>query len=133
MSQLCKENEQTLHGCTYGSSRQIEKEVCHVRHYQKLVSTVCVIIAFLSVGPSIFAATAIAPTGTVSDLLSTALFVAGSARAGGILESYPGSHAVLLVREGGALTLLASAALEKRLRIEDEWRGRLASVEFTLP
>jgi len=81
----------------------------------------------------IISATAIAPTGTVSDLLSTALFVAGSARAGGILESYPGSHAVLLVREGGALTLLASAALEKRLRIEDEWRGRLASVEFTLP
>src|SRR6478672_5649462 len=58
MSQLCKENEQTLHGCTYGSSRQIEKEVCHVRHYQKLVSTVCVIIAFLSVGSSLFAATA---------------------------------------------------------------------------
>ena len=58
MSQLCKENEQTLHGCTYGSSRQIEKEVCHVRHYQKLVSTVCVILAFLSVGSSLFAATA---------------------------------------------------------------------------
>ena len=58
MSHLCKENERTLHGCTYGSSRQIEKEVRHVRHYQKLVSTVCVIIAFLSVGPSLFAATA---------------------------------------------------------------------------
>ena len=58
MSHLCKENERTLHGCTDGSSRQIEKEARHVRHSQKLVSTVCVIIAFLSVGPSLFAATA---------------------------------------------------------------------------
>ena len=72
MSHLCKEkeNERTLHGCTDGPSRQIEKEARHVRHYQKLVSTVCVIIAFLivgcdgrggeSVGPTLFAA--IAPT-----------------------------------------------------------------------
>lgn len=81
----------------------------------------------------IVSATAIAPTGSVSDLLSTALFVAGSARASGILEAYPGSHAVLLLREGGALTLLASAALEKRLKVEEEWRGKLAAVEFTLP
>src|SRR5262245_51414556 len=58
MSQLCKGNERTLHGCTYGSSRQIEKEVRHVRHYQKSVSIVCVLIAFLSVGPSLVAATA---------------------------------------------------------------------------
>ena len=72
MSHLCKEkeNERTMHGCTDGPSRQIEKEARHVRHYQKLVSTVCVIIAFLivgcdgrggeSVGPTLFAA--IAPT-----------------------------------------------------------------------
>jgi hypothetical protein len=40
---------------------------------------------------------------------------------------------VLLLREGGALTLLASASLEKRLKIEEAWRGRLAAVEFTLP
>ena len=58
MSHLCKENERTLHGCTSGSSRQIEKEARHVRHYQKSVSTACVIIAFLGVGPSLFAATA---------------------------------------------------------------------------
>jgi thiamine biosynthesis lipoprotein len=81
----------------------------------------------------IVSATAVAPTGAVSDLLSTALFVAGSARARGILEAYPGAHAVLLLREGGALTLLASASLEKRLKIEEAWRGRLAAVEFTLP
>jgi len=62
MSQLCKANEQTLHGCTHGSSRQIEKEASQVRHSHKLVSTICVIIAFLSVGPSLFAATATAPT-----------------------------------------------------------------------
>ena len=62
MSHLCKENERTVHGCTYGSSRQIEKEVRRVRHSQKLVSIVCVVIAFLSVGPSLFAATATAPT-----------------------------------------------------------------------
>ena len=72
MSHLCKEkeNERTLHGCTDGPSRQIEKEARHVRHSQELVSTVCVIIAFLivgcdgrggeSVGPTLFAA--IAPT-----------------------------------------------------------------------
>ena len=57
MSVLCTENEQMLHSCTDSSSRQIEK-VRHVRHFHKLVSTVCVIIAFLSVGPSLFAATA---------------------------------------------------------------------------
>ena len=51
MSHLCKENE-------YSSSRQIEKEARHVRHSKKLVSTVCMIIVFLSVGPSLFAATA---------------------------------------------------------------------------
>ena len=62
MSHLCKENERTVHGCTYGSSRQIEKEARRVRHSQKLVSIVCVVIAFLSVGPSLFAATATAPT-----------------------------------------------------------------------
>src|SRR6185436_4003850 len=72
VSRLCKEkeNERTMHGCTDGPSRQIEKEARHVRHYQELVSTVCVIIAFLivgcdggggeSVGPTLFAA--IAPT-----------------------------------------------------------------------
>jgi len=62
MSHLCKEIERTMHGCRYGSSRQIEKEASHVSQCQKLVSTVCVIIAFLSVGTSIFAATATAPT-----------------------------------------------------------------------
>ena len=62
MSHLCKESERTMHGCRYGSSRQIEKEASHVSQCQKLVSTVCVIIAFLSVGTSIFAATATAPT-----------------------------------------------------------------------
>ncbi|HEX5042090.1 MAG TPA: FAD:protein FMN transferase [Candidatus Polarisedimenticolaceae bacterium] len=81
----------------------------------------------------IVSATAIAPTGAVSDLLSTALLVAGSGHARGILEAYPGAHAVLLVREGGALTLLASASLEKRLKVEEAWQGRLASVEYTLP
>ena len=45
MSHLCKGNQRTLHGCTSGSSLQIEKEARHVRHYQKSVSTVCVIIA----------------------------------------------------------------------------------------
>ena len=58
MSQRVNENARALHGCTYGSSRQIEKETRHVRHYQKSVSTVCVIIAFLTVGPSLVAATA---------------------------------------------------------------------------
>ena len=62
MSHLCKENERTVHGCTSGSSRQIEKEARRVRHSQKLVSIVCVVIAFLSVGPSLYAATATAPT-----------------------------------------------------------------------
>jgi hypothetical protein len=72
VSHLCKEkeNERTMHGCTDDPSRQIEKEARHVRHSQELVSTVCVIIAFLivgcdgrggeNVGPTLFAA--IAPT-----------------------------------------------------------------------
>jgi hypothetical protein len=50
MSHLYKENERTLHGCTDGPSRHIEKERRHVRHYQELMSTVCMIIAFLTVG-----------------------------------------------------------------------------------
>ncbi|HKU53274.1 MAG TPA: hypothetical protein VJQ25_12440 [Nitrospira sp.] len=49
MSHLCKENKRTLHGCTYGSSRQIEKQR-HVSHYQNFVSIVCAIIALLIVG-----------------------------------------------------------------------------------
>src|SRR5215211_6478935 len=72
ISYLCKEkvNERTLHRCTDGPSRHIEKEARHVRHYQKLVSTVCMIIAVLiagcdgksgdSAGPALVAA--IAPT-----------------------------------------------------------------------
>jgi hypothetical protein len=52
MSQLCQESGRTLH------SRQIGKKARHVRQYQKFAGTVCVIIAFLSVGPSLFAATA---------------------------------------------------------------------------
>src|SRR4029078_7076986 len=62
MSHLCKESERTMHGCRYGSSRQIEKEASHVSQCQKLVSTVCVIIAFLGFGPTIFPAAATAPT-----------------------------------------------------------------------
>ena len=57
MSHLCTEDAATSQG-TFGSFRQVEKMVGHVRHYQKSVSTVCVIIAFLSIGPSLFAATA---------------------------------------------------------------------------
>ena len=87
----------------------------------------------LAADTDVVSATAVAPSGTISDLLSTALLVAGSERARAILEAYPGASAILLVREGGALTLLASASLEKRLRIEAPWRARLAAVEFELP
>ena len=52
MSELREENEHTLNRCTYRK----------VRHYRTFVTTLCVIIAFLSVGTSLFAATATAPT-----------------------------------------------------------------------
>ena len=59
MAQLCKENERTLHGCsTYHSSWQMKRVVRHLRHCQKLISIVCALIAFLSVGSTLFAATA---------------------------------------------------------------------------
>ena len=58
MAQLCKGNERALLGCTYDSSWQNQRKVRHVWHCQKLVSTLCAVIAFLSVDSSLFAATA---------------------------------------------------------------------------
>jgi hypothetical protein len=58
MSQLCKENALTPHGWSYIASRHIKEKARHVRHYQTSLSTVCVIIALLSIGSSLFAATA---------------------------------------------------------------------------
>ena len=71
-------------------------------------------------------ATAIAPDGATSDALSTALAVAGSARAPAILGAFPGTAAVLLVRRGDALELSLSQALAGRVEIAPSLARRLA-------
>ncbi|HZN55232.1 MAG TPA: FAD:protein FMN transferase [Candidatus Polarisedimenticolaceae bacterium] len=80
-------------------------------------------------------ATAVHPAGTTSDLLSTALFVAGSRGAAEILRRYPGAEAVLIVREGGRLAMIASASLSGRLSLAASARERFTpdSPRFTLP
>jgi thiamine biosynthesis lipoprotein len=79
--------------------------------------------------------TAIDPSATTGDLLSTALFVAGSSRAGAILRAYPSAEAVLILREGGGLAMLASTSLRGRLAIEAAARHRFTpdSPRFVLP
>ena len=61
MSQLAGSVE-TLQDCRYGSFGKIENQARHVSRSKKLVSSVCVIFALLAVGPSLFAASATAPT-----------------------------------------------------------------------
>jgi len=80
-------------------------------------------------------ATALHPSATTTDLLSTALFVAGSRGAPGILDRYPGAEAILIVREPGGLAMIASASLEGRLSIEPSARSRFTagSPRFALP
>ena len=56
-----KGSERTVHACMCGSSR-IEKPARRVSRSRTVVSTLCLIIACLSIGPSLFAATATAPT-----------------------------------------------------------------------
>ena len=79
--------------------------------------------------------TAIDPSGTTGDALSTALFVAGSARAAETLRAYPSAEALLIVREGGRLVLLASRSLRGRLAIDAAARRRFTSdsPRFVLP
>jgi len=74
-------------------------------------------------------ATAIHPSATVTDILSTALYVAGSLRAPAILDAYPGSEAVLIVREGAGVAIVASRSLEGRIRVVPG----AAAPRFTLP
>jgi thiamine biosynthesis lipoprotein len=83
----------------------------------------------------ILQSTAIDPSATTGDLLSTALFVGGASRAGEILRAYPSAEAVLIVREGGGLAMLASTSLRGRLAIEDAARRRFTSdsPRFVLP
>jgi thiamine biosynthesis lipoprotein len=78
-------------------------------------------------------ATAVHPSATVTDVLSTALFVGGASRAASILAAYPGSEAVLIVRDGPRLALLASRSLEGRLRLVPGAGFTADSPRFTLP
>lgn len=78
-------------------------------------------------------ATAIDRSGTVADILSTALFVGGSARAPAILAAYPTAQAVLLVREGDRLVLIASASLSSRLEVTASAGLAAGSPRLTLP
>lgn len=81
----------------------------------------------------VLSATVFAAQGAGSDALSTALFVAGSARAASILERHPGVEAVLLVRDRGGPAVLASRSLEGRLRVVDERGHRIGPLRFELP
>jgi thiamine biosynthesis lipoprotein len=76
-------------------------------------------------------ATAFHRSATVTDVLSTALVVAGSERAAALLAAYPGAEAVLVLREGHGLALTASRSLEGRLTVEAA--AGLAGPRFTLP
>jgi len=66
----------------------------------------------------ILQSTAIDASATTSDILSTALFVAGSGGAERALRAYPGAEAILIVRERGGLAMLASRSLRGRLAID---------------
>jgi FAD:protein FMN transferase len=78
-------------------------------------------------------ATAIHRSATVTDILSTALFVAGSDRAGEILAAYPGSEAVLFVHDGRGLAVLASRSLRGRLALSGDAGVTPDSPRFVLP
>lgn len=66
----------------------------------------------------VVSATAITPGGADGDALSTALAVAGSARAGELLAAWPGAEAILVVRESGRIRVLASRSLEGRIVLD---------------
>lgn len=72
----------------------------------------------------VVAATAITSGGADGDALSTALAVAGSARAGALLAAWPGAEAVLVIREEGRIRVLASPSLEGRLVLDPEFVRR---------
>lgn len=78
-------------------------------------------------------ATAIDDAATITDIMSTALFVGGSRRAAELLQAYPASEAVLFVNESGRLTLLASASLRGRLTVAAGSGLDPASPRFVLP
>ena len=67
-------------------------------------------------------ATAIDPSATTAEVLGKALMVAGSAGAPAILSHFPTARAVLVVRDGEGLALLASASLRDGLKLVADGR-----------
>ena len=67
-------------------------------------------------------ATAIDPSATTAEVLGKALMVAGSAGAPAILRRFPTARAVLVVRDGERLAVLASEGLRDGLKLAADGR-----------
>jgi thiamine biosynthesis lipoprotein len=82
----------------------------------------------------LLAAVALADSGADADVLSTAMFVAGSARSGDLLTKTRRVEAVLLVGASGSRYLLASASLEGRIELSPELLAETGGqVRYILP
>jgi thiamine biosynthesis lipoprotein len=78
-------------------------------------------------------ATVLDPSATTAEVLGKALMVAGSGRAAEILRRFPRARAVLIVREGDRLVVLASASLRARLRLAPDGRFAADSLRMLPP
>ena len=78
-------------------------------------------------------ATAFHPVAAVSEILSKALFIGGAGAAPAALAAYPGAEAVLIVRDGDRLTVVASRSLQGRLTLSRTAGFTADSPRFTLP
>ena len=77
-------------------------------------------------------ATAFHPEAAVSEVLSKALFIGGPRAAPRVLAAYPGAEAVLIVREGDRLAVIASRSLQGRLTLARTGGFTADSPRFTL-
>jgi len=82
----------------------------------------------------VISATAFADSGAQADALSTAMFVAGSARTGRILSKFVRIEGVLLVRREEGIELLASAALRGKLELDPDFAPKVGGrIRYLLP
>jgi thiamine biosynthesis lipoprotein len=70
-------------------------------------------------------ATVLDPSAVTAEVLGKALMVSGSSRAASLLRTFPRARAILIVREGEALVVLASPSLRDRLTLSPD--GRFAA------
>jgi len=78
-------------------------------------------------------ATVLDPSATTAEVLGKALMVVGSANAGALLRSFPKARAILVVREGERLAVLASPALSGRLSLVPDGRFAADSPRMLTP